>query len=63
MAAHPTMYLKKEIFEKYGDYKIDYIDKNTGCANILHFKDKDGKDIIIGANREIDEVAYYTVTE
>lgn len=24
MAAHPTMYLKKEIFEKYGDYKIDY---------------------------------------
>ena len=46
-----------------GDYHIDYIDKNTGCANILHFKDKDGKDIIIGANREIDEVAYYTVTE
>lgn len=46
-----------------GDYKFDYIDKNTGCANILHFKDKDGKDIIVGANREIDEVAYYTVTE
>ncbi len=24
MAAHPTMYLKKEVFETYGDYKIDY---------------------------------------
>ncbi|MBQ1317573.1 MAG: hypothetical protein IIY46_08860 [Lachnospiraceae bacterium] len=46
-----------------GDYTFDYIDKNTGCANALHFKDAEGKDIIVGTNREIDEVAYYTVTE
>ena len=46
-----------------GDYHIDYIDKNTGCANAMHFVDKNGKDIVIGTNREIDEVAYYTITE
>ena len=32
-----------------------------GVLNIRAIKD--GKDIIIGADREIDEVAYYTVTE
>ena len=46
-----------------GNYKTEFIDKNTGCANALHFVDKDGKDIIVGTNREIDEVAYYTITE
>ena len=29
----------------------------------MHFVDKNGKDIVIGTNREIDEVAYYTITE
>lgn len=46
-----------------GDYKVDYIDRNTGCANALHFKNKDGKDVVVGTNREIDEVALYTITE
>ena len=46
-----------------GTYKYEFIDKNTGCANALHFIDKDGKDIIVGTNREINEVAYYTLTE
>lgn len=49
--------------EKAGDYKVDYIDKNTGCANVCHFKNKDGKDVIVATNREIDEVALYTLTE
>ena len=44
-----------------GNYKTEFIDRNTGCANAMHFKNKDGKDIIIGANREIDEIAMYTV--
>ena len=44
-----------------GNYKTEYLDRNTGCANAMHFKNKDGKDIIIGANREIDEIAMYTV--
>lgn len=46
-----------------GDYKVEYIDRSTGCANAMHFVNEEGKDVIIGANREIDEVAYYTITE
>lgn len=46
-----------------GTYKTEYIDQNTGCANAMHFVSKDGKDVIVATNREIDEVALYTVTE
>lgn len=46
-----------------GTYKTEYIDRNTGCANAMHFVNKDGKDVIVGTNREIDEVALYTITE
>ena len=46
-----------------GNYKTEFIDRNTGCANALHFLDKDGKDIIVGTNREINEVAYYTLSK
>ena len=46
-----------------GTYRTEYIDQNTGCANALHFKNSDGVDIVVGTNREIDEVAYYTITE
>ncbi len=46
-----------------GTYKTEYIDQNTGCANALHFVNKDGKDVVVGTNREIDEVALYTITE
>ncbi len=46
-----------------GDYVTEFIDRNTGCANALHFVNSEGKDVIIGANREIDEIAMYTVTE
>ncbi len=46
-----------------GDYHVEYIDKNTGCANAMHFVNSEGRDVIIGTNREIDEVALYTVTE
>ena len=45
-----------------GDYKTEYIDKNTGCANVVHFVNKKGEDMVIGANREIDEVALYKIT-
>lgn len=47
--------------QEEGNYKTEYIDRNTGCANALHFKNKAGEDIIIAANREIDEIAMYTV--
>ena len=45
-----------------GTYRADYIDRNTGCANALHFVNKAGEDIVIGTNREIDEVAMYTLS-
>ena len=37
------------------------IDKACGPANVYHYV-RNGKDIIIAANREIDEVAMYTIT-
>lgn len=48
---------------KAGTYKTEYIDQNTGCANALHFVNQKGQDVIVGTNREIDEVALYTITE
>ncbi len=46
-----------------GDYKTELIDKDTGCANAMHFKNSKGQDVIVATNREIDEVAMYTITE
>ena len=46
-----------------GDYATEFIDRNTGAANALHFVNKDGKDVIVCTNREIDEVAMYIITE
>lgn len=45
-----------------GTYRTDLIDQNTGCANAMHFVNDQGQDVIVAANREIDEVAMYTVT-
>lgn len=46
-----------------GTYKTELIDQNTGCANLLHFINKEGEDVLVGTNREINEVALYTITE
>lgn len=46
-----------------GTYRTEYIDRATGCANVLHFVNQAGRDVIVGANREIDEIALYTITE
>lgn len=43
-------------------YEMEYIDRDCGSANVYHYV-KDGKDILISTNREIDEVALYTITE
>ena len=32
-------------------------------ANAMHFVRSDGKEIVVGTNREIDEVAYYIFSE
>ena len=42
-----------------GEYQTEIIEENTGAANILHFMNKEGKDIIVAANREINEVAMF----
>lgn len=49
--------------EAAGTYRTDYIDRSAGCANALHFKNAAGVDVIVAANREIDEIALYTVSE
>lgn len=43
-------------------YEMEYIDKDCGSANVYHYE-KDGKDMLVSTNREIDEVALYTITE
>ena len=45
-----------------GSYGYEIIDEDVGPANVLHFV-KDGIDVLVAANREIDEIAYYTITE
>ena len=47
-------------FLTYEDgYRTTVIDRNIGPANVLHLR-VDGKDVIVSANREINEVAYYS---
>lgn len=41
-------------------YQAQILDEDCGSANVFHYT-KDGKDILISANREIDEVAMYTL--
>ncbi|MBO6046587.1 MAG: hypothetical protein J6P61_02430 [Erysipelotrichaceae bacterium] len=41
-------------------YEMQILDEDCGSANVMHYVDE-GKDIIIGANREIDEIAMYII--
>lgn len=41
-------------------YEAEIIDSDCGPANVFRYE-KDGKDILISTNREIDEVAMYTL--
>ena len=49
--------------QQAGTYHYEYLDRNTGCANAMHFVNSQSQDVIVGTNREIDEIALYTVTE
>lgn len=42
------------------DYQMQILDHDCGSANIYHYIHKD-RDVIISANREIDEIAMYTL--
>ncbi len=41
-------------------YTVELIDEDRGPANVFHYT-YNGKDVMIAANREVDEVAYYTL--
>lgn len=43
-------------------YQVEVIDRDCGPANVFHFV-RDGVDVILATNREIDEVAMYTLEE
>lgn len=49
---------------RYGTdgYYVEVLDHDVGPANAL-FAHVDGKDIILSANREINEIAYYTLSK
>lgn len=43
------------------NYNAQVLDKGCGAANVLHYV-RDGKDIIIATNREVNEIAMYELT-
>ena len=45
-----------------GSYNTSVIDPGAGAANVLHFVNSEGQDVIIGANRETDEAAMYIIS-
>jgi hypothetical protein len=42
-------------------YLCEILDRNCGAANVMHFI-KDGKDFLVGANREINQITLYELT-
>ena len=42
-----------------GQYVSQILDEGTGAANVMHFVDKDGYDVILAANRETDLITMY----
>ncbi len=46
-----------------GDYTVTLLDEGRGPANVMHFVNEEGVDVLIAANRETDEVAMYEITE
>lgn len=46
-----------------GDYTVTVLDEGRGPANVLHYVNQNGTDVLIAANRESDEVAMYEITE
>jgi len=45
-----------------GQYQVELLDHDVGPANVLHSV-VEGTDVLLAANREINEVAYYTLRE
>jgi len=45
-----------------GQYSVTVLDEGRGPANVMHFVNAAGVDVLIAANRETDEVALYELT-
>ena len=41
-------------------FAAEVIDEDVGAANVLHFVNTAGQDVIVAANRETDQIAMYT---
>ena len=48
--------------DKKGGYTAECLDEHTGAANLLHYTDG-SKEMLLATNREIDEIAMYTLQE
>lgn len=46
-----------------GRYTVKILDEGRGPANVMHYVNDGGTDVLIAANRETDEVALYEITE
>lgn len=46
-----------------GTYVTEEIDREAGAANLMHFVNEEGRDVLMATNREINEIAMYTITK
>ena len=46
-----------------GTCRMEPIDGSAGCANVMKYTDPDGREFIVAANRETDEIARYTFSD
>lgn len=44
-----------------GVYETELVDHDCGSANVFHFVNSRGQDVIVSANRETDEIALYYI--
>lgn len=49
-------------YDRRNGYTYDILDRGCGAANVLHYTRR-GKEIIVAANRETDEIAMYELDE
>lgn len=54
-------YLLAFTYDREKGYVAQELDRGCGAANVLHYT-YEGKDILIAANREINEIARYELT-
>ena len=47
------------IYWKNGQYAAEVLDEGTGAANVMHFVNREGQDVIVAANRETDTITMY----